>query len=514
MFSGLHFWQTGLGAIEQGTKWDSNIPTFPTELMKAGYRAGYSYEGDQGKLRDYLGESKPYHQAGRDFGDFSMWVSRERFNENMDLDRAKQALFDEVRGNFRAFLDDKQQAGSPWFYCWGPTVTHRDFEPGSGKALWDIDPDALQGKMPQWLPDVPKVREDVTDYLGECCALDGGLGELLAELEARGELDSTLIIVAGDHGMPFPRAKASLYDTGCQVGLAARWPSRIAPGQVVSDFVNTREIGPTICDAAGLVGLQNGLAAVDDSGSSTSLLPLLSGSGSASGRQHRHFAVSGLERHVCISREGHLPYPQRAIRTHEHLMIANFEPDRWPMGDPHGLENAAVDLLGGVEGGDPTDLFDPLRALSQLTMVAFSDCDASPTKAYLVMHRAEDGVAPLFQMCLGRKPRRELYDIRADPHCMTNLLAADDSSSSGGSGGSVSSTEHKQVAEELERMLIEEVLKPSGDPRVVDAVCRYEKLPYAGLIGKYTTEQGIEFLQKLEETRGQWRSRRASKPRL
>jgi uncharacterized sulfatase len=173
IFSGLHFWETGLGAIEQGTEWDASIPTFPQALKKAGYRTGYSYEGDQGKLRDYLAESEAYHQAGREFGDFSMVVSRDRYNENSDLDRAKQVLFDEVRGNFCAFLDDQQKDGTgsdgkstkPWFYCWGPTVTHRDFEPGSGKDIWNLDPDELQGNMPHWLPDVPEVRQDMTGGL-------------------------------------------------------------------------------------------------------------------------------------------------------------------------------------------------------------------------------------------------------------------------------------------------------------------------------------------------------------
>ena len=76
---------------------------------------------------------------------------------------------------------------------------------GSGKALWGIEPDDLEGRLPDFLPDVHEVREDAGDYLGECLAVDAGLGVLMEELEARGELENTLIVASGDHGIPVSR---------------------------------------------------------------------------------------------------------------------------------------------------------------------------------------------------------------------------------------------------------------------------------------------------------------------
>ena len=97
------------------------------------------------------------------------------------------------------------------------------------------------------------IREDAADYLGECLAVDLGLGVLLQELEAAGELDNTLIVASGDHGIPgMPRAKCNLYDIGCEVALAARWPGRIEPGRVVDDFVNLMDLAPTFCEAGGI----------------------------------------------------------------------------------------------------------------------------------------------------------------------------------------------------------------------------------------------------------------------
>ena len=76
---------------------------------------------------------------------------------------------------------------------------------------------------------------------------------LLEELEALGELENTLLVVSGDHGIPgVPRAKCNLYDIGCEVALAARWPGKIAPGRVVHDFVNIMDLAPTFCEAGGV----------------------------------------------------------------------------------------------------------------------------------------------------------------------------------------------------------------------------------------------------------------------
>ena len=69
-------------------------------------------------------------------------------------------------------------------------------------CLWGLEPDSLKGKVPAFLPDVHDVREDLVDYLGEALAWDGMVNELIEELNARGELDNTLVIVSGDHGMP------------------------------------------------------------------------------------------------------------------------------------------------------------------------------------------------------------------------------------------------------------------------------------------------------------------------
>jgi arylsulfatase A-like enzyme len=53
-------------------------------------------------------------------------------------------------------------------------------------------------------------------------SLDQGVGMVLNQLDACGLQDETLIIFTTDHGMPFPGAKATLYDRGLGVMLILR----------------------------------------------------------------------------------------------------------------------------------------------------------------------------------------------------------------------------------------------------------------------------------------------------
>ncbi|NQW17614.1 MAG: sulfatase [Chloroflexi bacterium] len=444
LLSGRYFWQTGMGAILQGARWDENIPSYPLLLEDSGYHIGYTYKVWSPGLAvnaPYGGARTAYESAGTLFNNFS--INSTEMISAQGIDGAKQVMLDETGRNFESFLNARPD-DTPFCYWWGPTNTHRAWERGSGKALWGLDPDDLKGRLPAFLPDVPEVREDVNDYLGECLAFDAGLGVLLDRLEADGELENTMIVVSGDHGIPgFPRAKCNLYDIGTQVALAVRWPGHVQAGRVIDDFVNLMDIAPTFLDAAGV--------AMPGEIPGRSLVPVLESSESGQIDPKRTFVVTGRERHVARAREGQLPYPQRAIRTRDFLYIHNFEPDRWPMGDPQGLDDltatapSSEELIGTYE-------------------TAFSDLDKGPTKAWMIHHRADPEVEPLFWLGFGKRPLEELYDLRLDPDYMTNV--ADD-------------TEYADVRDGLREQLMAE-LRANDDPRVVESPPRFERAPFAG----------------------------------
>jgi arylsulfatase A-like enzyme len=243
LLSGQYFFRTGRGAILQGAQWDSNIPSFPLLLKDAGYHIGETYKvWSPGTPNDapYGAGKYAYEKAGGAYNNLSENVTKMAAG-GMEVEAAKQKLYAEVRGNFEDFLADRT-SGQPFCYWFGPTLVHRAWQKGSGKALWGIEPDSLAGKLPKFLPDVPEVREDFADYLGEIQGYDAGIGVLLKKLEEIGELDKTLIVISGDHGAPgFPHGKCNLYDFGVGVTLAARWPGGKG-GRVVDDFANLMDL--------------------------------------------------------------------------------------------------------------------------------------------------------------------------------------------------------------------------------------------------------------------------------
>src|ERR687895_1306616 len=180
LFSGQHFWRTGRGAILRGAVWDGSNPAYPLMLRDAGYHIGETFKvwgpGTPGDA-PYGAPRHAYERAGREFNAFSENVTR-TVAQGVALEAAKKALYDEVLANFNAFLADRQ-SGQPFCYWFGPTNVHRKWVKGSGKKLWNIEPDALRGKMPPFLADVPEIREDLADYFGEVQAMDAGLGVLL-----------------------------------------------------------------------------------------------------------------------------------------------------------------------------------------------------------------------------------------------------------------------------------------------------------------------------------------------
>ena len=446
ILSGRYFWQTKLGAILSGAVFDSAIPTYPLILEESGYDIGFTYKvwGPGVALDDtYAGRKNCYVSGGTSFGGFS-FAATENMKRGMGLGEAEKPLFDEVRANFTEFLTDRSE-GKPFCYWWGPTNTHRKWQKGSGKALWGIEPDSLKGRMPDFFPDVHDVREDVADYLGECMAFDRGLGILLDELEGRGELDNTLVVVSGDHGIPgFPRAKCNLYDVGSEVALVARLPGTVPSGRVVEDMVNLMSLAPTFLEI-GHCEKPEGMVA-------ESLLPLLLTEQEGLIREDDNFVVTGRERHVAHARQWNLPYPTRAIRTPQYTYIRNFRPDRWPMGDPNGMDDLSAPPISW-------------ETLENETYAAYPDMDSSPTKAWMIHHRGEEAHRGNFRMGFGKRPEEELYHNAEDPDQMINL--ADDPT-------------YGTTKEELKERLMR-VLRDQHDPRATEDDCRFDHSPYTDL---------------------------------
>ena len=446
LLSGQHFWRTGRGAILQGAVWDETIPTYPLLLRDAGYHLGKSYKvWSPGSPADapYGGQQHAFEKSGRAFNNFSENAT-DLVAKGATVEAARAKLLEEVRGNFKAMLAAKA-AGQPFAYWFGPTTTHRTWVRGSGQKLWGLDPDALKGKLPAFLPDVPVVREDLADYLGEVQALDAAMGVLLEELDRAGERSKTLIAVSGDHGAPgFPHGKCNLYGFGTGVSLIVAGAG-VKGGRVVDDMVTLPDLAPTFLEAGGVKppAVMTG----------RSLWNVLQSDRQGQVDPTRTWVVAGRERHVEVARPDYSPYPQRVLRTLDHALIVNFKPERWPLGDPYRLD-----------GKDEPSFAE----LAQTTFVTLPDDDAGPTKAWFVGARKSPEWSALFEKFYGRRPMFELYDLRQDPHEMNNVAE---------------SPAYAAVRKEMTDRLFT-ILRETGDPRMLEDGKYFETPPLAGPLPK------------------------------
>jgi uncharacterized sulfatase len=426
--TGMPFYRCGSNAFlhsqEFGTAKDpfESLPGFSELLVRNGYHVlHWGKTTNKAAKREDNTHALPIHH-------FSQAVSAAP-----DKEARKREIFSFVRSNFRAFLDE-QPENKPFFYWFGPHNSHRQWARGSGKNLWGLDPDKLSGKLPAFLPDVSEVREDIADYLGEALAWDSMINELIEELKARGELDNTLILVSGDHGMPgMPRGKCNLHDFGSAVSLLVSWPERVKAGRVVDDFVSLMDIAPTVLEAAGIEPPKHMLA--------KSLMPLLRSERSGIVEPERDHVIIGRERHVGQAQKDRSPYPSRAIRTAEHLLIRNFKPDRLPMGDVYDPAASTEDLLDNHH-------------------LAYPDMDGSPTKVFLMTH--QESYAKHFNHAFAARPEFELYDLKRDPDQVENVA---------------SNAEYAKVLEALTDRLMK-TLHDTGDPRVVGDGKTFDEKPY------------------------------------
>ncbi|MBC7791479.1 MAG: sulfatase-like hydrolase/transferase, partial [Anaerolineae bacterium] len=113
----------------------------------------------------------------------------------------------------------------------------------------------LYGGKPRTPAEV-RVLKDL--YESSIAYLDHHLGLLFEELERRGFLQNTIIVITSDHGETlgehgdFLGHAASLYMTELHVPLLISFPSRLAPNTTVRDAVTLRDLPATIMDLVGL----------------------------------------------------------------------------------------------------------------------------------------------------------------------------------------------------------------------------------------------------------------------
>ena len=412
ILTGRNIWQ-----LEEAGTHSSYFPkkfTVFTDLLEsAGYHVGYTGKGwGPGNYED---AGWPHNPVGKIY-------NKKRFDNQL----TKGIVNVDYAANFADFMESKVQE-QPFFFWFGCHEPHRAYEEGSGlkagKNLKDV-------KVPGFLPDVGEVRSDLLDYAHEIEWFDKQLGKMLAYLDSIGQLENTMVVVTSDNGMPFPRAKANLYEYGVHMPLAVYMPGMDISGNA-KGLVSFTDSAPTFLEVAKVD--------VPEAFSGKSLLPLLKGD-----TETVHQSVFfGRERHTH-ARADNLGYPSRGIREGDFLYIRNFKPERWPAGE------------GTIEGY-PEGYYDIDNGLSKTIIL-------------------QPGFEVFLERSVAKRPAEELYHVINDPDCLNNLV-----------------NELPEVREKLGQVLLTK-LKGEDDPRaagngdIFDSYPRFGSMrPYPGFRerGKY-----------------------------
>ena len=392
ILSGQDYWRLKEGANLWGTL-RSEIPLYTDILHKNGYHVGYSRKG--WGPGNYKAGGRETHPAGKKYDSFTDFLK-------------------------------KRKDRKPFCFWFGSHDPHRPYELDLG-AQSGIAPEKVH--LFKSLPNHPTVRKDVADYMYEVGRFDREVGEIIEIIEKAGELDNTIIVMTGDHGMPFPRCKGNLYDSGTRVPLAISWGSQVKGNRKVSDFVNLVDLAPTFLQAAGVE--------IPSEMTGRSLINLLKSGKEGRVEETRNFTVFGRERHTLSqkfpSQEG---YPCRGLRTDKYLFIQNYKPELWPAGVPNGSTRG----------------------------VNFSDCDYGPAKQFILKNKDDSNIQRFYELSFAKRPKFELYDLEKDPEQLTNLAYKDG---------------YEQLRQQLKEQLNEYLLN-SADPRLKDKECDFKTFKYYG----------------------------------
>jgi N-sulfoglucosamine sulfohydrolase len=246
MLTGLYPHQNGhIGLGHLGYALNSDrIPTLPGQLKRAGY-----YTGVIGKIHVSPDAIFPF--------------------DYKETNTADTRNLGKVRAKITQFLEETQQ--QPFFLMlnfFDPHDPHLLDIEGSPKVKTDVS----QIKLFPWLPDDlknDKSRQRQAEFQTCINRMDEGVGIALELLRAKGKAENTLVVLIGDNGPPFTRAKVSSFEAGVNVPFIAWWPGKIRGGQVSEKLVCTTDLMPTFLSLAG--------AETPDGLPGASLWPLLQG---------------------------------------------------------------------------------------------------------------------------------------------------------------------------------------------------------------------------------------------
>ncbi len=243
----------------------------------------------------------------------------------------------------------------------------------SSKDASLTDPDKVT--VPPYYPDTEASRKVWAHYYNVLRALDANVGQVMDSLNQDGLLENTIIFFFGDHGFGMPRYKRWLYQTGLRVPLLVQVPPAYQHlnfaevGSQTDRLVSFVDFAPTVMTLAGLTPVPE-----------------------MEGRPFLGNELSPERRFVFAARDraDDMYEMSRAVVGQDYIYIRHYMPHLPPIqsGFIYGNHKPAFKALreaklGGLNNDEQDKLWLP-------------------------------------------KPREELYDLKADPKELNNIVGHED----------------------------------------------------------------------------------------
>lgn len=270
MMSGAGPWTHG--TLLNGAPVPVALPLMSERLGAAGWRTGAFVSSFV--LDGRFGLSRGFDVYDDEFSALAGWTDTipgrliDRVAAHLHPEREVERRADATVDRALGWLDNQGDAPFfAWVHLFDP---HGPYHPPSpwDTAYYQGDPrDPRHESMsratnvaPYLLPSLKGITDldfVLAQYAGEVSYADQELGRLLDWLDARGRADSTLVVIAGDHGESLGEHEVwfnhgdDLYEPSVHVPLALRLPGRVPAGTVLTSPVELTDVAPT---ALGLIG--------------------------------------------------------------------------------------------------------------------------------------------------------------------------------------------------------------------------------------------------------------------
>ncbi len=272
---------------------DHSLATMPRIFQQAGYRTAAIGKCHHCPAREHHGfgelhlmEELPAHRAD---DQYATWLAQEGWGEVQNLHGVRPHVYHvpqnaqmDLAHHGTNWVADRtiqwleENGGEPFFLFCGWIHPH---------PPWDLPPEVQDlyrdRKLPEPAPvsrawptpaepgqwfgdhDSPEAKRRIREaYYASITLADRAIGRVLDALEARGELDNTLIIFTSDHGEMLQDkgyySKEVPYEGSVRVPLIVKLPAgatppaHLAPGGSCPAFADTLDLLPTCLEVCGL----------------------------------------------------------------------------------------------------------------------------------------------------------------------------------------------------------------------------------------------------------------------